>query len=161
MEPGSDVFLYGARRALLLLHAIGSIVLVGAATHHAIEMRHYFAGRYGRHKLEKTWAKVVSVTYVLTFAVGALLYPAYRVHVRGLYLDRHAPAYSGLFDVKEVYASLTLVVAIALGALAHTLRPADSRELTRIYAAMSWIVCAVVWLEVVAGVLVVSVRGVG
>ena len=27
--------------------------------------------------------------------IGALLYPSYRVHVRGCYLDRHAPAYAG------------------------------------------------------------------
>jgi hypothetical protein len=159
--PGSEVFLYAARRLLLVLHAAGSIVLVGAATHHALQMRHYLAGRFHRVALEKTWAKVVSVAYAATYALGALLYPSYRVHVRGLYLDRHALGYAELFDVKEVYASLTLTVALALGALALTLRPAEERALTRIYAVMSFLVCAVVWLNVIAGLLVVSVRGVG
>ena len=31
----------------------------------------------------------------------------------------------------------------------------------RVYAVMSFVVCAVVWLDVIAGILVVSVRGVG
>jgi hypothetical protein len=86
------VFLYDARRILLLLHAAGSIVLLGASTHHALLMRHYLAGRFVFERLEKTYAKVVSVAYAITFALGALLYPSYRVHVRGRYLDRHAPA---------------------------------------------------------------------
>jgi len=162
MDPcDQGVFLHGARRLLLVLHAAGSVVLVGASTHHALQMRHYLRGRFGRAALEKTYAKVVSVAYVVTFAIGALLYPSYRVHVRGVHLDRHAPAYAGLFDVKEVYASLALLAAIGLGALAVTLRPADDARLVRVYAAMSFIVCGVVWFNVIAGLLVTSVRGVG
>lgn len=159
--PGAGVFLFGARRLLLLLHAAGAIVLVGAATHHALSMRRYLAGRFERVAQEKRWAKVVSASYVITFALGALLYPSYRVHVRGALLDREAPFWSGVFDVKEVYASLTLTVALGLGALAFTLRPAEERALARVYAVMSLVVCAVVWLDVIAGLLVTSVRGLG
>jgi hypothetical protein len=164
MDPclsGVDVFLYGARRVLLLLHAGGAIVLIGAATHHALQMRHYLRGRFVRVAVEKTWARVVAVAYVVTFVLGALLYPTYRVHVRAAYLDQHAPLMAGLFDVKEVFASLALVVAIALGALASTLRPSEERWLIPVYAGMSFIVCAVVWLDVIVGLLVVSMRGVG
>ncbi len=46
--PGAGVVFYGVRRALLVLHAGGSIVLIGAATHHALQMRHYLRGRFGR-----------------------------------------------------------------------------------------------------------------
>ena len=161
MDLCAPVVFHGARRLLLVLHAGGSIVLIGASTHHALQMRHYLRGHFGREKLEKTYAKVVSVAYVATFALGMLLYPSYRVHVRGEYLDRHAPAFAELFDVKETYASLALVVAVALGALACTLRPAETPALVRVYAVMSLIVCAVVWFNVIAGLLVVSVRGVG
>jgi hypothetical protein len=160
-DPSAGVFLYAARRLLLLLHAGGSVVLIGAATHHALQMRHYLRGRFGAARLEKTYAKVVAAAYVITFVIGALVYPTYRVHVRGYYLDRHAPFYAGLFDVKEVYASLALIVAVALGALAFTLRPSEERRLVPVYAAMSFIVCAVVWLNVISGILIVSVRGIG
>ena len=160
-DPSLGVFFYGARRALLVLHAGGSVVLIGAATHHALQMRHYLRGRFDRTQLEKTYARVVGAAYLFTFALGALLYPTYRVHVRGLYLDRFAPFFAGLFDVKEVYASLTLLIAAALFALSFTLRPSEERGLVPIYAALSFLVCGVVWLNVVAGLLIVSVRGVG
>ena len=161
MSAADGVIFFGARRALLLLHAGAAIVLIGAATHHALQMRHYLRGNFQRQALEKVYAKVVSVAYVITFVLGAMVYPSYRVQVRGLYLDRFAPAYAGLFDVKEVFASLTLTVAVGLGALAFTLRPTESPALARVYAAMSLLVCAVVWLDVVAGILVTSVRGLG
>jgi hypothetical protein len=157
----APVFLYAARRALLVLHAAGSVVLIGAATHHALEMRHYLRGRFGRVAIEKIYAKVVGAAYAITFALGALLYPTYRVRVRAAYLDCHAPFYAGLFDVKEVFASLALLVALGVGALGVTLRPAEERWLMPVLAAMSFIVCAVVWLNVIAGLLVVSVRGIG
>ena len=159
--PGDEVFLFASRRLLLVLHGASSIVLVGAATHHALSMRHYLRGRFERVKQEQRWATVVAVSYALTFALGALLYPSYRVHVRGYYLDRYAPAYAALFDVKEVYASLALVVALGLGLLARRFEPAKQRPLVRVYAAMSLLVCAVVWLDVIAGMLVLSVRGLG
>ena len=155
------VFLYAARRLLLLLHAGASVVLIGAASHHALLMREYLRGQFGRQKVERTYAMVVSAAYLATFAFGALLYPSYRVHVRGYFLDRYAPGYAGLFDVKEVYASLTLMLALALGAIAYRLRPTESPVFIRIYATMSFIVCAVVWFNVIAGILVTSVRGVG
>lgn len=161
MSLGDSVFLFGARRVLLVLHAGAAIVLIGAATHHALQMRHYLRGRFQRVALEKTYAKVVSVAYVITFVLGAMVYPSYRVQVRGLYLDRYAPGWSGLFDMKEVYASLTLTVAVGLGALAFTLRPAESPALARVYAMMSLLVCAVVWFDVIAGLLITSVRGLG
>lgn len=161
MSSGEGVVFFGARRVLLLLHAGAAIVLIGAATHHALQMRHYLRGDFQRAALEKTYAKVVAVAYVVTFALGAMVYPSYRVQVRGLYLDRYAPAYSGLFDLKEVYASLTLTVAVGLGALAFTLRPAESPALARVYALMSLLVCAVVWFDVIAGLLITSVRGLG
>lgn len=161
IDPSSNVFLFAWRRALLVLHMGGSIVLIGAATHHALQMRHYLRGRFKRVELEKTYARVVAAAYILTFVVGAALYPTYRVHARGYYLDRYAPFFAGLFDVKEVFASLALIVAAGLGALASTLKPAEEKWFLPVYAAMSFIVCGVVWLNVIAGVLIVSIRGPG
>jgi hypothetical protein len=152
---------YDVRRLLLLLHAAGAIVLIGSSTHHALQMRHYFRGDFAKMKLEKIYAKVVSVAYPVTFLLGAILYPTYRYHVRALFLDRYAHWAARLFDVKEVFASLALVVAIGLGALAFTLEPKEEPHLARVYATMSLIVCGVVWLDVVAGVIVTGVRGIG
>ena len=159
--PDPGVFLYGARRLLTVLHTAGSVVLLGAATHHALLMRFYLRGRFERVALEKTYAKVVSVAYAVTFALGALLYPTYRVHVRGYHLDRVAPEYARLFDVKETYAALALLLAAGLGALAYAWRPREEPHLAPVVAAMSAVVCAVVWFNAIIGVLVMSVRGIG
>ena len=164
MEPCAtepDVFLYGARRLLAVLHTAGAVVLLGAATHHALLMRHYLRGRFERIALEKTYAKVLSVAYAVTFALGALLYPTYRVHVRGYHLDRVAPEYARLFDVKETYAALALLLAAGLGALAYAWRPREEPHLAPVVAGMSAVVCAVVWFNAIIGVLVMSVRGIG
>lgn len=156
-----DVFGYAARRALLVLHAGSSVVLIGAATHHALQMRYYLRGQFKFARLEKTYAKVVAAGYLLTMALGALLYPTYRVNVRALFLERDEPFLARLFDVKEVYASLALPLAVALGALAFTLRPSEERRLVPVYAAMSLVVCAVVWLNVIVGLWITSARGIG
>ena len=114
---------YEARRLLPVLHDAGTVVLLGASTHHALQTRHYLRGRFERVALERTYARVASVAYALTFALGAIVYASYRYHLRGLYLDRYAPFHFGLFDVKEVFAALTLVVALALGARSFTFEP--------------------------------------
>lgn len=154
-------FLFGLRRALLLLHAASSVVLLGAATHHALLMRFYLRRRFERVALEKTYAKVIAYTYPITFAIGLLVYPTYRVHIRGYYLDRFAPLYAKLFDVKEVYAALAIFVAVALGVLAYRWRPKDEPHLAPIVAAMSLVLCLAVWFSAIVGVLVTGVRGIG
>ncbi|MBK8253678.1 MAG: hypothetical protein IPK82_13550 [Polyangiaceae bacterium] len=156
-----EIFLFGLRRLLVLLHAASSVVLLGASTHHLLMMRFYLRRRFERAALEKTYAKVIVYTYAITFGLGLFVYPTYRVHIRGYYLDRFAPVYAKLFDMKEVYAALAMFVALALGALAYTWRPKEEPQLAPVVAAMSFVVCAAVWFSAVVGVLVTSVRGIG
>ncbi len=160
-KPDPEVFLYGARHLLAVLHTAGSIVLLGACTHHLLLMRHYIKGRLERAPLEKLYAKIIGIAYVVTFGLGALLYPTYRTLIRGYYLDRFAPSYSGFFDVKETFAALALMVVLGLFALAYKWKPKDEPALAPIVAAMSLVVCCVVWFNAIVGVWLVSVRGVG
>jgi hypothetical protein len=81
--------------------------------------------------------------------------------MRGHYLDRFAPLYARLFDVKETWASLALLVALGLGALAFAWRPREEPWIAPIVAGMSFVVCAVVWFDAIVGVLVMTVRGIG
>lgn len=153
-------WLYGARKLLLLTHAIACIVLAGAATHHALEMRHYLGGRFHRIGKEKLYARVASIAYVVVFVGGAALYPTFRYHARTLYLDQWHPWVSNLFDIKENFASLALLLAVAVGVLSFTLQPEKERTAMRIYVAMSFIVAAVVWFNTIAGLIIVSFRSV-
>jgi hypothetical protein len=159
--PSETVVLYGARVPLLVLHTAASIVLLGASTHHVLVSRHLLGAGPARMPLVRTYAKVIAVTYPLTLLLGALLYPAYRVHVRGFYLDRYAPEISALFDVKEIYAALTMVIAIGLGFVAVRFDAREDRALAPAYVAAGALVALVVWLDAIAGVIVVAARGVG
>src|SRR5581483_4091311 len=116
VPPDAQTYLYGARKLLLVLHAAASIALIGAATHHALQMPALLRGS-PRVRLECLYARVMGVAYVIAYALGALLYPTYRYHVRALFLDRHHPMVSNLFDIKENLATIALVLALAVGAL--------------------------------------------
>lgn len=155
-----QTWLYGARKLLLLVHAAASIVLIGASTHHALEMRHYLRGKFHRRTVEKLYARVSAIAYVVVFAGGAMLYPTFRYHVRALFLDHHAPWVSNLFDIKENFASLALLLAIGIGVLSITLDPKEERTAVPIYAVMSFIVAAVVWFNTLAGLLIASFKSV-
>ncbi len=160
VPPDAQTFLYAARKLLLLLHAASAIALIGSATHHALQMPALLRGA-PRVRLERIYARVVAVAYATTYGLGAMLYPTYRYHVRGLYLDRHHPMVSSLFDIKENLATIALLLALALGALGGKLSAdAEDRPLVRVYAAMSVFVAAVVWFNVVSGLLIVSYRSV-
>lgn len=159
MPPEAHTFLYGARKALLLLHLAGAIVLLGSSTHLALRMPAMVRGR-GAPRLERLYGRVVMASYVATWALGALLYPTYRYHVRALYLDRHHPMVSNLFDVKENLATIALPLALALGALGGSLADEADRRLRPIYATMSAFVALVVWFDVVSGALIASYRAV-
>lgn len=160
VPPEAQTALFAVRKLLLVAHLVLSIVLVGAATHHAWQMRALLRGT-GSRRLERLWARTVAASFLAVYALGALLYPTYRYHVRALFLDRYAPSMSNLFDIKENLATIALLLALALGALGGRLTSdVEDRPLRPVYASISWFVAAVVWFNVVSGVLIVSHRSV-
>jgi hypothetical protein len=159
MPAEAETFLYGARKLLLLLHFAAAVVLIGSSTHLALRMPAMLRGR-GAPRLERIYGRVVAAAYTLAYALGALLYPTYRYHVRALFLDRYHPAVSNLFDVKENLATIALPLALALGALGGRLADDEDKRLRPVYAGMSAFVALVVWFDVFSGVYIASVRAV-
>jgi hypothetical protein len=86
------LFLESVARPLLIVHAIAAAVLVGATTHHLLWSRLYLARSYKRVAAERTFATIAATAYVVTFLVGNLMYPTYKVRVRAEYLDNPAAA---------------------------------------------------------------------
>lgn len=166
VNPSRDVvpehaqtFLYGARKALLLAHFVGAVVLAGSSVHLALRMPALLRGR-PNPRLERIYGRVVAVAYLCTYALGALLYPTYRVHVRALFLDRYHPTISNLFDVKENLATIALPLALALGLLGGRLGDEADRRLRPIFASMSVFVAVVVCFDALSGVLIASFKAV-
>jgi len=101
---------------LLLLHTIASALLWGAVTHQALAVS--WPARGGRDSWWMTVRSVRAERYVLavvvlfctTLALGAFLYPPFRIDVRAAYLDAHVPWGTGLFELKEHAAAMGLAL---------------------------------------------------
>lgn len=53
-------------------------------------------------------------SYLGVFILGLLIYPVFRVKVRGDYFDPQLPWLTGLFEIKEFIAAIGLFVALVL-----------------------------------------------
>jgi hypothetical protein len=146
-------------QALVILHGLCGMALVGACTHHAVVVVGYLRGVY-RVRLARVYALVTAIGWTVTFVLGALAYPAYRYFVRGLYLDWHKVWASNLFDIKENFAALGLPVAFMLLLLSRRLKPNEDSALVGPYAALVFVACGLIWFCAVAGMVVTLQRGV-
>nr|HEX4316191.1 hypothetical protein [Kofleriaceae bacterium] len=153
------VFLDGIARAVVLVHAIAALVLVGAATHHAVVAIGLVRGAV-RLRLARIYAATVAIAWTASFALGLLAYPAFRVGVRAGYLDAAEPWASNLFDIKEHVAALGLPLVLGVFALSRRLEPRTDRALAGGYAALVVLAAALAWIDVIAGLLVTMARGV-
>jgi len=150
-----DLVFEGGARLLVVLHAAAAIVLVGSTTHQALIAWGYVRGR---HKIRL--GKIYAATLAITFGFGLLAYPTYRYHVRGLYFDRYEQWASNLFDVKENFAALGLPLVVAVLVLSQVMSPRDDRGLVAGYAACSFFIMAIVWFDVITGLVITMTRGV-
>jgi len=155
----TDIIFESQARLLVLLHAAAAIVLVGSTTHHFLIALSYLRGRY-KVRLGRIYAATVLGAYAATFLLGALAYPTYRYHVRALYFDRHAVWASNLFDIKENFAAIGLPLMVGIFVLSRVMKPKEDRSMLVGYVAMSTLLVAIVWFNVIAGVVLTLERGV-
>lgn len=160
-EPlNSPIFLVAWGKPLLILHTLMAILLLGSITHNVLLTVPYLWGRYKKVRLEKLYVKVVLVAYTLTFALGAILYPNYRYHVRDLYFDKHMPWASHLFDIKEHWAGIGLGLVVVFYVLSLTIDPRKDRERVFLYVFLSCSITLTVWFNLIAGLWLTALKGV-
>lgn len=134
----------------LLSHCIAAAVLVGASTHCALVLRRESPSR----RLARLYPSVIAVAWAAAFALGALLYPTYRVRVREQFFEQHARWAAVLFDLKENAALLLAPLVLSLWVRVR------SSEDPRAASRLAWSVAIGAWLIALSGLLVVSVRSV-
>ena len=154
-----SLFLEAFARLVVVLHALAAIVLVGAATHHALVALGFVRGVF-KIRLARIYAATVAVAWLVTFALGLLAYPTFRYAVRALYMDRYEPWASNLFDMKEHLAALGIPIVLGVLALSRVLEPKTDRGLVRVYAVLTALVAAIVWFDVISGLVITMVKGV-
>jgi hypothetical protein len=81
------LFLEDQARLVTVVHAVLGGALVAATTHLVVWMRGYRRGRFERHRGVRRLALAAALLYLASFAFGNLLYPTYKIKVRGEYLD--------------------------------------------------------------------------
>lgn len=144
-------------KALILFHALFSIVLIGASTHHAVIAIRSLWGAFAP-RLARLYALVVAAAYVATFALGASAYPRFRHLVRAAYLDEYASWASRLFEAKEDLAALALPLVVASLVIARAVDARADHPVRVGYAFVVTTVAAIVWFNVVSGLLITMTK---
>jgi hypothetical protein len=148
--------------ALLIIHALLAVTLLGAITHQAISVwvpnrttGGSFVGRV-RAVPAGSYVNAVIVLYLLTALIGAIIYPEYRLSVRIVLEQLSLRRANGIFELKEHF------VAVGLGMLPaywyfwrRTL--AEDYRATRVV--LTSVLAFIVWWSFLAGHILNNIRG--
>ncbi|MCC7121660.1 MAG: hypothetical protein IT493_08905 [Gammaproteobacteria bacterium] len=148
---------------LLIVHGLLAVALLGAVTHQTAALwwpprrgAHGFVDRF-RGRQAVVFTNAIVVLYVLTFVLGAVIYPAYRVDVRLVLEDMLMYAPTGAFEIKEHIAALGLGLLPAYWHYAR--KPAGEFLWTRrLHAAF---LALGVWFGFITGHVLNNLRGMG
>lgn len=154
------LFLQALGKPLLIAHALVAVLLLGSLTHNVLITTNYLRGKFGKIRLEKLYVKVGFVAYLLTFGLGSIIYPNYRYHVRARYFDLHMRWATNIFDIKEHWAGIGLVLFLAFFLLSRRIDPRTDRRFLFFYVFLSVTLASIVWFDFIVGLLLVSYRSI-
>ena len=146
--------------ALLILHGLLAVALLGAITHQAFATsrpakRHSFIARY-RAVAASGYANAVVVLFMITSVGGALLYPQYRLDIRPTLEDLDLRAANGVFEIKEHLAAIGLGLLPAYWFFWRQPLGADGL-IARRY--LTWLLAFIVWWNFLVGHVLNNIRG--
>ena len=143
-------------RALLIAHAVFAFCALFASTHHAV---HALLAARGRQQIAalRRFGWIAPLCLAAQTATGLLLYPAYRVDVRGAFLDRVAPHVSQWFDFKEHLGALAIPLVLASAVMGRP-RERDDNGPRWPLAAISSTGAAFLWAATLIGLYVAAVK---
>ena len=146
---------------LLIFHGLCAVALLGVLSHQAFAVLvpartvDGFVSAY-RAVSAARFTNATIVIYLVTFALGSVIYPAYRVSARIWIETARLWPIIGMFEMKEQ------ALAIGLGMLPFywlVWRDPKDQETRTARLATTSILCAVVWYSFIAGHVVNNVRG--
>ncbi len=149
---------------LLIVHGLFAVALLGAITHQtasawlpARKSAGSFVGRF-RAVTAASYTKAIIALYVCTFLLGSIIYPEFRVSIRGVVEEVGQHAVMGTFELKEHFAVVGLAVLPAYWYF-WRLPLADEHRRTR--RALTAILAFIVWWNFLVGHVINNVRGFG
>jgi hypothetical protein len=153
-----------AATALLIIHGLVAVALLGAITHQTLatwagsrERPGSFFGRF-RAVRSASFANAVVVMYAVSSLLGGIVYLYFRVDIRPD-LERAGHWQTlGLFDIKEHFVAIGLAL---LPAYWICWRQPRADESPRARAALTSILAFIVWWSFLIGHVVNNIRGFG
>lgn len=148
---------------LFVLHGLCAIALLGAITHQAASVlapvRGGNPGFLARFRAVKAanYVNAIIVLFLITFTLGSIVYPAYRIGARVFMEDLRMSAPVGSFEVKEH------IITFALGLLPAywyywRLPPEQAQEGTR--RMLTLILALFIWASFLIGHVLNNIRGI-
>jgi hypothetical protein len=148
--------------ALLIVHGLLAVALLGAITHQALSVwlparkpAGSFVGRF-RAVAGAPYTDAIIVLYLLTFLLGGIIYAEYRIEIRIAIEQLGLWAQSGSFEIKEHFAAVGLGM---LPAYRYYWRNAEAQSSPR--AVLTALLAFIVWWNFLVGHILNNVRGFG
>jgi hypothetical protein len=142
-----------------MLHFLVTFVLVGSMSHHLFCLVGYMRGRFTLIQREKKMLSILFWSYLVIYIFGCLIYPAFRIYMRYEYFDTTLPWATGLFEVKEHWASHGLAILAFCYILRKNFDPAEDKQKLWLYIPLCIIVNVIVWYNIITGVYLTHLKG--
>ena len=147
----------------LIIHGILAVFLLGAITHQAVGVAWPVTKRGGgffnavRGVNGMSYTNAVVVLFLLTFALGCVIYPVYRVNVRTVLQEYRLFKPEGAFEMKEHLLALSLALLPAYWLFWR--RASDANRVAR--AVLTCLIAFAVWWGFLTGHVINNIRGFG
>jgi hypothetical protein len=148
---------------LLITHGILAVLLLGAITHQAIAAAWPATKRAPgffnslRSVNGMSYSNAVIVLFLVTFVIGTIVYPTYRVSVRTVLQEYHLYKPEGMFEMKEHLLALSLSLLPFYWVLWR--KPSADNRIAR--TAVTSIIAVSVWWGFLTGHIINNIRGFG
>jgi hypothetical protein len=148
---------------LLIIHGILAVFLVGAITHQAVGVAWPVAKRgsgfFGavRGVNGMSYTNAVVILFVVTFALGCIIYPTYRVNVRTVLQEYRDFKPEGAFEMKEHLLALSLALLPIYWFFWR--RASETNRAAR--AVLTCMLAFAVWWGFLTGHVINNIRGFG
>jgi hypothetical protein len=149
--------------ALLIIHGILAVFLLGAVTHQAIGVAWPVTKKSSgfvqavRGVNGMNYTNVIIILFFVTFAIGTIIYPSYRVGVRTILQEYRDFRPEGMFEMKEHLLALSLALLPSYWYFWRT--PSEVNRVPR--TVLTSIIAFSIWWGFLTGHIINNIRGFG
>src|SRR5271154_3598903 len=148
---------------VLIIHGILAVLLLGAITHQAIGVAWPVAKRSPgfwsavRSVNGMSYTNAIIILFLVTFVVGTIIYPTYRVNVRTVLQELHDFKPEGAFEMKEHLLAISLAMLPFYWFLWH--KASEANRTARVM--VTSLLAVAVWWGFLTGHVINNIRGFG